>query len=110
VRPIWSPATIVLDRYAASHAAVTALQAEDVLPADFTVRTRKYLHNVIEQDHRRIKHRVRTMLGLKCFAHAAITISGIELVHEIKKKQFDVLMLCSPHLRTPQIWEAVLAA
>jgi putative transposase len=50
------------------------------------------------------------MLGFKRFAHAAITISGIELVHQIKKGQFDVLVLCPHQSRTPQIWEAVLAA
>ena len=50
------------------------------------------------------------MLGFKCFAHAVITISGIELVHQIKKGQFDVSVLCPPQFRLPQIWEAVLAA
>ena len=50
------------------------------------------------------------MLGFKRFAHAAITISGIELVYQIKKKQFDTSMLCAPLTRTPQVWEAVLGA
>ena len=50
------------------------------------------------------------MLGFKRFAHAALTLSGIELVHQIKKGPFDVSALCSPQTRTPQIWEAVLAA
>ena len=50
------------------------------------------------------------MLGFKRFAHAAITLSGIELVHQIKKGQFDVSVLCPHQSRTPQIWEAVLAA
>jgi transposase-like protein len=103
------PEKITLDGYAASHVAVAELQEEDVLPTELTVRTNKYLNNVIEQDHRRVKQRVRPMLGFKRFAHAAITISGIELVHQIKKGQFDVLALCSSQTRTPQIWEAVLA-
>ena len=50
------------------------------------------------------------MLGFKRFAHAVITISGIELVHQIKKGQFDVSALCFSEARTPQVWEAVLAA
>jgi phosphohistidine phosphatase SixA len=50
------------------------------------------------------------MLGFKRFDHAATTLAGIELVHQIKKKQFDVSVLCSPQTRTPQVWEAVLAA
>jgi transposase-like protein len=68
------------------------------------------LNNVIEQDHRRVKQRVRPLLGFKRFDHAALTISGIEVVHQIQKKQFNVSALCSPQTRTPQMWESVLAA
>jgi hypothetical protein len=50
------------------------------------------------------------MLGFKDFAHAAITLAGIELVHQIKKKQFDVSTPCLTPTRTPQVWEVVLAA
>jgi transposase-like protein len=104
------PQKITLDGYAASHVAVGELQEEGSLPATLLVRTNRYLNNVIEQDHRRVKQRVRPMLGFKCFAHAAVTISGIELVHQIKKEQFDISILCAPLTRTPQMWEAVLAA
>jgi len=37
------------------------------------------LNNLIEQDHRRIKQRLRPMLGLKSSESATIVISGIEL-------------------------------
>jgi putative transposase len=104
------PQKITLDGYAASHRAVAELQEENILPANLIVRTNRYLNNVIEQDHRRVKQRVRPMLGFKRFDHAALTISGIELVHQIKKNQFDMLAICAPHARTPQVWEAVLAA
>jgi transposase-like protein len=99
------PEKITLDGYAASHEAVAELQEEDVLPTTLTVRTSKYLNNVIEQDHRRVKQRVKPMLGFKRFPHA-ITISRIELVHQIKKGQFDVSALCSPQTRTdlPQLF------
>jgi hypothetical protein len=50
------------------------------------------------------------MVGCKCFAHAVVTISGIELVHQIKKGQFEVSALRTPQARIPQVWEAVLAA
>jgi transposase-like protein len=104
------PEKITLDGYAASHKAVAELQAEDTLPSDLTVRTNRYLNNVIEQDHRRVKQRVRPMLGFKQFAHAAVTIAGIELAHQIKKRQFDLSALCSPGARAPQVGEAVFAA
>jgi transposase-like protein len=104
------PQKITLDGSAASHKAVAALQQEQVLPADLVVRTNRYLNNVIEQDHRRMKQRVRSMLGFKRFAHTVITISGIELVHQITKGQFDISALCASQARMPQVWEAVLAA
>ena len=105
-----TPQKITLDGYAASHVAVDGLQAEGISLAKLLVRTNRYLNNLIEQDHRRVKQRVRPVLGFKRFTHAAITLSGIELVHQIKKDQFDISGLCSPQFRTPQMWEAVLAA
>jgi transposase-like protein len=104
------PEKITLDGYAASHAAVAELQDEGILPSTLVVRTNRYLNNVIEQDHRRVKQRVRPMLGFKRCAHATVTISGIELVHQIKKEQFEVSALCFPQTRMPQVWAAVLAA
>ena len=104
------PKKITLDGYAASHRAVAELKEENILPANLIVRTNRYLNNMIEQDHCRVKQRVRPMLGFKCFTHATVTIRGIELVHQIKKNQFDLSALCVPLARMPQVWEAVLAA
>ena len=104
------PEKITLDGYAASHEAIVRLQKEGALPADLIVRTNRYVNNVIELDHRRVKQRVKPLRGFKRFAHAAITITGIELVHQIKKGQIDVAALCSPQIRTPQVWDVVLAA
>jgi len=36
------------------------------------------LNNLIAQDHRRIKQRIRPMLGFKGFETAAVTIRGIK--------------------------------
>jgi hypothetical protein len=54
------------------------------------VRARRYLNNIVEQDHRAIKRRCAPMLGLKSFRTAAVTFSGIELAHRIRKRQFTV--------------------
>lgn len=48
----------------------------------------KYLNNLVEQDHRFIKRRVKPMLGFKSFKSAASTIAGIELVNMIRKGPF----------------------
>ena len=50
-----APAKITLDEYEASHQAVAQLKAEAVLAASVEVRSSKYLNNLIEQDHRRVK-------------------------------------------------------
>lgn len=49
-------------------------------------RQSQYLNSRIEQDHRRIKRRVRPMLGLKSKAAISMILSGIEMVH-MRKRQ-----------------------
>jgi len=105
-----APEKITLDGYAATHTAVRELKQSTSLPVNVCVRASKYLNNLIEQDHRRVKQRVYPMLGFKKFENAAATISGIELVHKIKKGQFDTSSLALSKERAPQIWEAVMAA
>jgi putative transposase len=48
----------------------------------------KYLNNIIEQDHRGVKRVTRPMLGFKSFAAAQAALSGIELMHMLKKGQW----------------------
>ena len=84
------PAKVTLDAYAASQRAVADLKRDGELPKRVVVRSSKYLNNLIEQDHRRIKERLRPMLGLKSFETADVVISGIELAEKIKKGQFKL--------------------
>ena len=101
---------ITLDGYAASHRAVAKLKEVGMLPRRVRVRSCKYLNNVIEQDHRRIKQRIRPMLGFKRFETAAVTIQGIELAERIKKQQFNLKPLTGKATSAPDIWAAVLSA
>ena len=105
-----APRVITLDAYAASHRAVAEMKSARVMPRRVGVRSNKYLNNVIEQDHRRIKHRIGPMLGFKRFDTAAITICGIELAAKIRKHQFKIGKLPGRPKTTPGIWAAVLAA
>jgi transposase-like protein len=109
MKSVGTPRVITLDAYAASHRAVAQLKSEGILPRRVRVRSSKYLNNVIEQDHRRIKQRIRPMLGFKRFDYAAVTISGIELVQKIQKDQFKTGKLGDP-ATVPELWNAVLAA
>ena len=104
------PTKITLDAFAASHRAVADLKDTCELPKRVVVRSCKYLNNRIEQDHRRIKQRLRPMLGLKSFRTAAVVIGGIELVEKIKKGQFKLGKLGGRTAGMPEICQAALAA
>ena len=62
------------------------------------IRKVKYLNNIIEQDHQRIKRRIRIMTGFKEFESAQRTLSGIEVVSIIKKDQ--IINPCSTSFKT----------
>jgi len=55
------------------------------------IRQCKYLNNIIEQDHRRIKRLTQPMLGFKNFHAAQRTLAGIEVMAMIKKGQMKTL-------------------
>ncbi len=104
------PHTITLDGYAASHRAVREMREDGLLPRRTKLRSSKYLNNIIEQDHRGIKSRIRPMLGFKSYESATVTIAGIELLHRIRKGQFAWTDYDSKaKLRRPS-GDAVLAA
>jgi len=46
-----------------------------------------YLNNIVEQDHRAIKRRIKASLGFRSFAAAERTIQGYEAMHMIRKGQ-----------------------
>ncbi|SEK09489.1 putative transposase [Paraburkholderia diazotrophica] len=50
------------------------------------------------------------MLGFKCFRNATVTISGIELMHRIRKAQLDLANLHLKDTNAPAISRAVLSA
>jgi transposase-like protein len=84
------------------------MKTDGLLPEDTRVRPSKYLNNLIEQDHRHIKSRTNVMLGFKRFRSAATTISGIKLIHRIRKRQFDLSALALGDIAAPSVWNVVL--
>jgi transposase-like protein len=89
--PDW-PDKVNVDGYAATHLALRMLGKKDRRWRSVEVRSNRYLNNIVEQDHRAIKRRCASMLGMKSFRTAAITLAGIELAHRIRKRQFSFLM------------------
>jgi transposase-like protein len=101
---------ITLDAYAPSHRAVREMKEDGELPCRVKVRSSQYLNNLVEQDHRRVKQRIRPMLGFKRFDNALVTISGIELAEKIKKGQYKTGKLGGRKAAMSELWNATLAA
>jgi len=80
------PFTISVDKNAAYPEAFTSSQDEKILPKDCRLRRVKYLNNVIEQDHRFIKKKVRASQCFKSFPTAERTLEGIEAVNMTRKE------------------------
>jgi len=104
------PAKINVDGNSATHRGLRLLGDEDSRWQGVEVRARRYLNNVVEQDHRAIKQRCAPMLGLKGFRSAAITLAGIELAHRIRKRQYSLPMSMTGRAASlKRSWAAALA-
>src|SRR2546423_1882892 len=57
------------------------------VPKDCKLRRVKYLNNVIEQDHRFVKKKVRASQCFKSFHTAERTLEGIESINMMRKGQ-----------------------
>jgi transposase-like protein len=89
-----APETVTVDKSGANLAALQSINAERETP--IKVRQNKYLNNIVEQDHRAIKRIVKPMMGFKDFRCARIILSGIELMHMIRKEQVKTSKGTSP--------------
>ncbi|VVE59590.1 IS6 family transposase [Pandoraea sputorum] len=80
-----TPKTVTVDKSGANRAAMQAPNAQREIPIE--IRQNKSLNNLVEQDHRAIKRRVKPMLGFQNFRCAHIVLGGIEAMHMIGKGQ-----------------------
>jgi putative transposase len=80
-----APETVTVDKSGANLAALNAINADRETPVK--VRQNKYLNNLVEQDHRAIKRIIKPMMNFKDFRCARIILSGIEVMHMIRKGQ-----------------------
>jgi putative transposase len=80
------PEKIAIDGSEANEAAIK--RYNEAHGTAIVIRQVKYLNNMIEQDHRGVKRVTRPMLGFKSFAAAQAALSGIELMHMLKKGQW----------------------
>jgi len=84
-----TPRVINVDKNAAYPAATDDLKAEKPLAEETKLRPVKYLNNMIEQDHRRIKRLVKPSLGFGSFHTARRTLKGYEAMAMIRKGQIQ---------------------
>ncbi|MET3295137.1 UNVERIFIED_ORG: IS6 family transposase [Bacillus proteolyticus] len=81
------PRVITVDKNPAYPKVLKQSQKSGNLSSGIQLRQIKYLNNMVEQDHRFIKKRVRYMLRFQSFQTASTTLAGIEAMHMIKKGQ-----------------------
>ena len=82
-----NPRTITVDKNPAYPCAVEQMKEDGELWRRSRLRQVKYLNNIVEQDHRRIKRLVRPGLGFGSFWTARRTLAGYEVMAMVRKGQ-----------------------
>ncbi len=83
------PRVITVDKNAAYPPAIEELKQDEALPKTTETRQVKYLNNIVEQDHRFIKRRIKPGLGFGSFNTARRTLKGYEAMNMIRKGQVN---------------------
>ena len=81
------PRSINTDKATAYTAAIKELKEEGICPADIEHKQVKYLNNIVEADHGKLKRLIKPTLGFKSMKTAYATIKGFELMRMFKKGQ-----------------------
>ena len=117
----WETSTVInTDKAPPYGPALAELKAEGKCPEDTEHRQVKYLNNVVEADHGKLKQLIRPVRGFKTPKTAYATIKGFEVMRALRKGQassFNITrdgfvtktgparsMLRFPDRLTPQRW------
>jgi IS6 family transposase len=84
------PKTINTDKNPAYGRAINELKLAGKCPIDLKHSQEKYLNNIIESDHGKLKRLINPTLGFKSAKTALATIKGFELMRIFKKGRFDI--------------------
>ena len=82
-----NPRTITVDKNPAYPCAISEMKQDGELWRRSRLRQAKFLNNIVEQDHRRLKRLVRPGLGFGGFHTARRTLAGYEAMAMIRKGQ-----------------------
>ena len=86
-RHIVNPRTLTVDKSCLSPERWQKMKSDGQLWRRTRLRQCKYLNNIVEQDHRRIKRLVRPGLGFGSFRTARQTLAGFETMAMMRKGQ-----------------------
>ena len=85
------PHVVNTDKAATYAAALAELMKDGVCPEDTVHRQVKYLHDVVEADHGKLKQLIRPVRGFKTLKTAYATIKGFEAMRALRKGQAAIL-------------------
>ncbi len=80
---------INVDKNPSDPPAIEQLKKSTMLPPRTKLRQVKYLNNMVEQDHRGIKHLINPGMSFGSFNSARRTIQGYEAMNMIRKGQIN---------------------
>lgn len=83
------PKSINTDQNQTYGRAILALKAEGKISSDLKHRQVKYLNNIIESDHGKLKRLIKPTLGFKSMKTAYATLKGFEVMRMSRKGQLD---------------------
>ena len=86
---VTAPRVINVDKNPSYIGAIQDLKQEHLLPAHCKRRPSRYMNNMVEQDHRFMKRRIKPGLGFGSYPTAWRTIQGYETMHMIRKGQIE---------------------
>src|SRR5208282_3830250 len=81
------PRVINTDQAGLYYSAIAGMKTEGTLRRRCCHRPIQYLNNILEQDHRAIKRRVKAKQGFRAFHAARRTIAGYEAINMMRKGQ-----------------------
>jgi IS6 family transposase len=87
------PEVINTDKAPTYAIAISELKAEGKCPEETAHRQVKYLNNIVEADHGKLKQLIRPVRGFKTLKTAYATIIGFEVMHALRKGQAAIFNL-----------------
>lgn len=90
----WEKPTVInTDKAPTYGIAIAQLKAEGKCPGDLVHRQVKYLNNLIEADHGKLKQLIKPVRGFKTLKTAYATIKGFEVMRALRKGQAAIFNL-----------------